>query len=144
MFEDLWTEYLFQSSFQMLLEYMERQSGLETEEFEEIIEQKLNKNMATRHKTMFEVRDERAELRGEQRGENKKARLTILRELWRGFSKNDLADLSELSEEEVEKLSISFNEVQEMWQTKDFENKEIPNLSVEEVNYLLELFDKKH
>ena len=44
----------------MLLEYMERRSGLETEEFEEIIEQKLNKNMATKHKPMFEVRDERA------------------------------------------------------------------------------------
>ena len=123
----------------MLLEYMERRSGLETEEFEEIIEQKLNKNMATRHKTMFEVRDERAE----QRGENKKARLTILRGLWRGLSNEFLADLSELSKDEVEKISIASNEVNEMWQTKNFENKEIPNLSIEEVNYLLELFDKK-
>ena len=122
---------------------MERRSGLETEEFEEIIEQKLNKNMATRHKTMFEVRDERAEQRGEQRGENKKARLTILRGLWRGLSNEFLADLSELSKDEVEKISIAFNEVNEMWKTKNFENKEIPNLSIEEVNYLLELFDKK-
>ena len=123
----------------MLLEYMERRSGLETEEFEEIIEQKLNKNMATMHKTMFEVRDERAE----QRGENKKARLTILRGLWRGLSNEFLADLSELSKDEVEKISIASNEVNEMWQTKNFENKEIPNVSIEEVNYLLELFDKK-
>jgi len=30
-----------------------------------------------------------------------------------------------------------------MWQKKNFENKDIPNLSVEEVNYLLGLFDKK-
>jgi len=30
-----------------------------------------------------------------------------------------------------------------MWQKKNFENKKIPNLSVEEVNYLLGLFDKK-
>ena len=34
-------------------------------------------------------------------------------------------------------------EVKYMWQKKSFENKNVPNLSVEEVNYLLELFDKK-
>ena len=53
--EDLSTEYLFQSFFQMLLEYMERRSGLETDKFEEIVERKLNKNMATSVKTIFEV-----------------------------------------------------------------------------------------
>ena len=53
--EDLSTEHLFQSFFQMLLEYMERRSGLETDKFEEIVERKLNKNMATSVKTIFEV-----------------------------------------------------------------------------------------
>ena len=66
-----------------------------------------------------------------------------MRGLWRGLSNEFLADLSELSKDEVEKISIAFNEVNEMWKTKNFENKEIPNLSIEEVNYLLELFDKK-
>lgn len=66
-----------------------------------------------------------------------------MRGLWRGLSNEFLADLSELSKDEVEKISIAFNEVNEMWKTKNFEDKEIPNLSIEEVNYLLELFDKK-
>jgi hypothetical protein len=129
--EELPTEYVFQSFFQMLLEYMERRSGLEAAEFEDIVEQKLNKNMATSVKTMFDVREER------------KGRLVVLRGLWRGFAKKDLADLSELSDDEVEKLSTAFNQVKTMWQKKDFEHKVIPNLSVQEVNYLLELFEKK-
>ena len=141
--EELSTEYVFQSFFQMLLEYMERRSGLETEEFKDIVEQKLNKNMATSVKTMFEVAEERAEKRAEIRTINKKGRETVLRGLRRGLGKDVLSDLSELSDDDVEKLSIAFNKVKEMWQKKDFEHKDIPNLSVEEVNYLLELFDKQ-
>ncbi len=59
--EKLPSDYLFQSFFQMLLEYMQRRSGLEIELFADIVEQKLNKIMATSVKTLFEVREERSE-----------------------------------------------------------------------------------
>jgi hypothetical protein len=73
--EDLPTVYLFQEFFKMLLEYMQRRSELESEEFNEIIDQKLEPDMATNFKTIFEVAEERGEQRGvvigEQRGEQR-------------------------------------------------------------------------
>jgi hypothetical protein len=144
--EDLPVEYVFQEFFKMLLEYMQRRSGLETEEFDEIVEQNLNSDMAATIKTIFEVAEERAELRGELRGTQKgtlqKARLTVLRGKFRGATTDFLADVSELSYDEVENLLKGYNQVYDMWQTKDFENKVIDYLSIDEVNYLLELFDK--
>jgi hypothetical protein len=57
--EDLSTVYLFQEFFKMLLEYMQRRSKLEPEVFDEIVEQKLNPDMATKFKTSFEVAEEK-------------------------------------------------------------------------------------
>lgn len=138
--EELPTEYVFQEFFKMLLEYMERRSGLENEEFNEIVEQNLNKEMVTNRKTMFEVAEERGELRGKIQN----ARLTVLRSKWQGLSSDAtiLSRVSELPLLEVENLLKSYDQVHDMWLKKDFENKTFEHLSVEEVNYLLGLFDK--
>ena len=69
--ENLPTVYLFQEFFKMLLEYMQRRSELEPEIFNEIVEQKLNPDMATQFKTSFEVAEERGEKRGMAIGEQK-------------------------------------------------------------------------
>jgi hypothetical protein len=71
--DEMSTEYIFQEFFKMLMEYMQRRSQLEKEEFDEIIEQNLDTDMATRKvfKTSCEIVAEEAELRGELRGELK-------------------------------------------------------------------------
>ena len=58
--------YVFQEFFTMLLEYMQRRAQIETPEFEDIVEQNIDDEMATRKviKTMFEVREEKGELKG--------------------------------------------------------------------------------
>jgi hypothetical protein len=63
---------LFQAYLKMLLEYSHRRSGLEPEEFTEIVEQ-LNPDtdMATEFKTIFEVAEERAEARAEAKVKRK-------------------------------------------------------------------------
>ena len=66
--ETLPIQYVFQSFFKMLLEYMQRRSDLEDAEFNKIVEQKLEPDMATNFKTIFENAEERAEKRGEQKG----------------------------------------------------------------------------
>ena len=58
--DDLSPSYLFQSFFKMLLEYMQRRSKLEEEEFNELVEQKIDTNMGTQIKTIFEAAEERA------------------------------------------------------------------------------------
>ncbi|MDZ7876305.1 MAG: Rpn family recombination-promoting nuclease/putative transposase [Saprospiraceae bacterium] len=65
--QEIPTEYLFQEFFKMLLEYMQRRSKMEKEEFDNIVEQNLEEDMATKRifKTTFEVAEERAEARGE-------------------------------------------------------------------------------
>ncbi len=57
--ENSTSEYLFQSLFEMLLEYMQRRSELEEAEFNKNIEQKMNQDMGTQVKTMFEAAEER-------------------------------------------------------------------------------------
>ena len=66
--ETLPIQYVFQSFFKMLLEYMQRRSDLEDAEFNKIVEQKLEPDMVTNFKTIFENAEERAEKRGEQKG----------------------------------------------------------------------------
>lgn len=67
---DLTATYMFKEFFKMLLEYMQRRSQIETEEFEDIVEQNIDDEMATKKvfKTMFEVRDEKAKLEGMRPG----------------------------------------------------------------------------
>jgi Putative transposase, YhgA-like len=67
---DLTATYMFKEFFKMLLEYMQRRAQIETEEFEDIVEQNIDDEMATKKvfKTMFEVREERAKLEGELKG----------------------------------------------------------------------------
>jgi hypothetical protein len=61
------TEYLFQEFFKMLLEYMQRRSKIEQPEFDNIVEQNLEKDMAKRKifKTSYEIVAEQAEAKGE-------------------------------------------------------------------------------
>ena len=51
--EDLPTVYLFQEFFKMLLEYMQRRSKLENDEFNKIVDQKLDPDMASNFKTIL-------------------------------------------------------------------------------------------
>jgi hypothetical protein len=122
----------------MLLEYMQRRSDLETEEFDNIVQQNMNQDMATSVKTMFEVAEERAELRAEKRAR----RSTLLRGKLRGITPDILLDISKLPQNEVEMLLKGYEQVYDMWQHKDFENKRIEHLTIEEVNTLLEWFDE--
>jgi hypothetical protein len=65
--EDLPTDYLFQSFFEMLLEYMQRRSELEEAEFKNFIEQKINQDMGTQVKTIFEAAREQGDMQGDMR-----------------------------------------------------------------------------
>jgi Putative transposase, YhgA-like len=68
--DEMSTEYIFQEFFKMLMEYMQRRSQLEKEEFEEIVEQNLDTEMATRKvfKTSYEIIAEEAEAKGKLEG----------------------------------------------------------------------------
>ena len=70
-------DYLFQSFFEMLLEYMQRRSELEEAEFNKNIEQKMNQDMGTQVRTMFERAREEGAAEGEARGEAKTLRKAI-------------------------------------------------------------------
>jgi hypothetical protein len=98
---ELSTEYLFQEFFKMLLEYMQRRSRIEQEEFDNIVEQNLEENMATRKvfKTSFEIVEEKAEARGEARGEAKMLRKAIVSFLQTTtFSNAQIAKILETNE----------------------------------------------
>jgi hypothetical protein len=73
-------EYLYVAFFKMLMEYMERRSQLEKEAFNDIVEQNLETEMATKKvfKTSYEIVAEEAEARGEARGEVKILRKAIV------------------------------------------------------------------
>jgi Putative transposase, YhgA-like len=77
---DLPTTYIFNEFFKMLMEYMQRRSQLENEEFENIVEQNIDDEMGTKKvfKTIFEVAEEKAELKGLRQGELKGLRQGIL------------------------------------------------------------------
>jgi predicted transposase YdaD len=92
------------------MEYMQRRSQLEKEEFEEIVEQNLDPDMATRKvfKTSYEIVAEEAELKGKLEGELKgelKGKLEGLRKgifyLFRTTSFSDKEIAFELEIEEA-------------------------------------------
>lgn len=56
--ESLSSKYLFDEIFRMILEYMQRRSDLPEKEFNEIID-KLEPDMSTKFKTIFEVAEEK-------------------------------------------------------------------------------------
>jgi predicted transposase YdaD len=108
--DEMSTEYIFQEFFKMLMEYMQRRSQLEKEEFEEIVEQNLDPDMATRKvfKTSYEIVAEEAELKGKLEGELKgelKGKLEGLRKgifyLFRTTSFSDKEIAFELEIEEA-------------------------------------------
>jgi hypothetical protein len=86
---------------------------------------------------------------GKIEGKIEKAHLMILRGRWKGATVEFLADISELPYLEVENLLKGYDKAQEYWQTnkKDKKAKEtlmkITVLSEQEVDYLMDLFDKK-
>ena len=95
------SDVVFYAFFKMLLEYMQRRSKLSAEEFNDIVEQKLEPNMVSNIKTIFEVAEEKAELRGRQEGEaigeTKKARIAILNMLKMDmFPLEKIADILEV------------------------------------------------
>ena len=80
-------------------------------------------------------------LEGMQEGEVKKARLVVLRGKWKGASADYLADLSELPFTEVENIIKGYDVVYKSWINKKV-IKSTAHLSKEEVNYLIDLFNK--
>jgi cysteinyl-tRNA synthetase len=98
--------YVYREFFKMLMEYMQRRTQLENEEFEDIVEQNIDDEMATKKvfKTIFEVAEEKAELRGELRGKIEGLRSGIFY-LLRTTTFNDAQIAIELStDEEIVKL----------------------------------------
>jgi Putative transposase, YhgA-like len=64
--EDLSITYIFNEFFKMLMEYMQRRAQLEKEEFDDIVEQNIDTDMATRKvfKTSYEIVKEEGKLEG--------------------------------------------------------------------------------
>jgi cysteinyl-tRNA synthetase len=67
---DLTATYMFKEFFKMLLEYMQRRAQIEKEEFDDIVDQNLDDEMATKKvfKTTFEVVKEEGKLEGLRQG----------------------------------------------------------------------------
>jgi Putative transposase, YhgA-like len=68
--EDLSITYIFNEFFKMLMEYMQRRAQLEKEEFDDIVEQNIDTDMATRKvfKTSYEIVKEEGKLEGKLEG----------------------------------------------------------------------------
>ena len=83
---------------------------------------------------------------GKIEGKIEKAHLVVLRGKWKGASAEFLADLSELPYLEVEKLFYGYDKAYEFWQNNRRDKEtlmKITLLSELEVDYLMDLFDKK-
>ena len=139
--------------FQLLFDFLAKEDYLSADEVNELfvhyLSPKQEKNMLTTYQIW--KRDGLAEGRqkgrqeGRQEGEILKAHLMILRGRWKGASADFLADQSELPFSEVEKLLIGYDKTYELWQKKKTGKKhiaQIEHLSEQEVQYLIDLFNK--
>ena len=96
---------VFQSFFKMLLEYVQRRSQLEADKFNQIVQQKLKPNMVANIKTIFEIAEEKAELRGIEKGKQEAIRNAIINMLkLKNFSNAQIADLLEVDINFVKKV----------------------------------------
>ncbi|MBL7813675.1 MAG: Rpn family recombination-promoting nuclease/putative transposase [Saprospiraceae bacterium] len=103
------SEIVFQSFFKMLLEYVQRRSQMEADAFNKIVQQKLEPNMVTNIKTIFEIAEEKAELRGIEKGieegRQETARIAIINMLkLKTFSNSQIADILEVDIDFVKKV----------------------------------------
>ena len=84
-------------------------------------------------------------MKGKIEGEMKQKRKTVLRGKWKTAPADFLADQSELSLEEVNNLFKGYDAVYAAWQTNRHmptENVQTEHLTVDEITYLLDLFNK--
>ena len=103
------SEIVFQSFFKMLLEYIQRRSKMEADEFNKIVQQKLEPDMGANIKTIFEVAEEKAELRGIEKGIEKAARIAIINMLkLKSFSNRQISDILEIDIDFVQKVQAEF------------------------------------
>ncbi|MBL7814261.1 MAG: Rpn family recombination-promoting nuclease/putative transposase [Saprospiraceae bacterium] len=99
--------YVFQEFFKMLLAYMERRSELESDKFNAILEQNLKEDMVASKKTMFEIAEEKAELRGIEKGYVQGMEKGIEEGIEKGIEKGTFDSIIKLWQKGIEPNMIS-------------------------------------
>ena len=66
--DELSSQYLFDETIRMILEYMQRRSELQKEDFDDIINNEIEPEMTTRVQTIFEYAEEQGKAQGMQQG----------------------------------------------------------------------------
>ena len=134
---------------QFLFEFIAKEDYLSGEEVSKLFEHYLSPKSKKEMQTTYQVWVQKGKVEGIQEGKQvgmqegqiKKARLVILRGRWKGLTADVLADVSELPFSEVESLLKGYDQTYLLWQNKKKPVK-IDFLSKDEVNYLLNLFNK--
>lgn len=127
--------------FQLIFEFIAKEDYLSGDEVEELFNHYLSPKTKKKMLTTYQVWKGEGRKEGRQEGEIKKARLVVLRGRWKGLSADFLADVSELPYPVVENLLEGYEQTYRLWKEKKTD-KTVEHLSKEEVNYLLDLFDK--
>jgi hypothetical protein len=135
--------------FQQMLAFLSEEDYLSDIEREELFNKYLASPQKDNVMNTYQVLRQEGKIEGKIEGVIAKAHLVVLRGKWKGASAEFLADLSELPYLEVEKLFHGYDKAYEFWQNnkKDKKAKEtlmkVSVLSEIEVDYLMNLFDKK-
>ena len=135
--------------FQFLFEFIAKEDYLSGEEVSRLFEQYLSPKSKKEMLTTYQVWVQKGKKEGLQEGkqvgiqegQTQKARLVVLRGRWKGLSADFLVDVSELSHVEVENLLKGYDQTYQLWQSKKKPAK-VEHLTKNEVDYLLDLFDK--
>ena len=126
--------------FKLMLDFLSNEDYLSSLEINELLNQYLSPPQKENVMTTFQV----MRLEGKAEGKVEKAHLMILRGRWKGASAEFLADQSELSYSEVDKLLKGYDKAYEFWKNNKKDKKSaapIAHLSEQEVNYLMDLFN---
>jgi Putative transposase, YhgA-like len=137
--------------FQQMFQFLSKEDVLNPDEVNELIAQYLSPQqkegvMTTYQLWKIEGRQEGRQ-EGLQEGEQIKARLSVLRGKWNGWTAESLADMSELPLSEVNNLLAGYEDVYKFWtKNKGKTPKTLPkiaHLSAKEVSYLMVFFTQK-
>jgi predicted transposase/invertase (TIGR01784 family) len=127
--------------FEHIFAFVTQEGYLDQNEIDELLEKYLSPKQ--KEGTMTSVQEWRKE--GKIEGAQSKARLVILRGKWKGATAEFLAELSELSLQEVKNLFKGYDDVFTAWQkNKHIVTAQTEHLTEAEITYLLDLFNKQN
>jgi hypothetical protein len=138
--------------FQMMFEFLAQEDDLNAEETKELFSHYLSppqtEGVMTTYQTWVNKGLKEGRQEGRQEGETKKARLSVLRGKWNGWTAESLADQAELPLSEVNNLLNGYDAIYKLWsknkgQTPDA-LPEIAHLTKLEVGYLFDFFSQKY